>query len=106
MLKLNLALDSDRTILSNTLGEISTFEFQNDRPLLSSIAIYKQTNDHGFGFYGLCEDLKIGKAKELQERLYGFTQMEDCKIYWNNKSNYDNFYVNYSPFLGPLLVFS
>lgn len=92
MLNLNLALDFDRTILSNALGEISTFEFQNGRPLLSSIAIYKQTNDHGFGFYSLCEELKIGKAKELKERLYGFTQMEDCKKYWNNKFNYDNFY--------------
>ena len=37
-LNLDLALDKDRLILSKTLGEISAFEHENGRPLISSIA--------------------------------------------------------------------
>jgi hypothetical protein len=92
ILNLNLDLDSDRGILSKTLGDISTFEFEKGRPLISSIAIYKQKNDHGYGFYDLCQDLKIGKAKALQDKLYGFTEMERSKTYWLDKSHYANFY--------------
>lgn len=92
ILNLNLALDSDRHILSKTLGEISTFEHENDRPLISSIAIYKQKNDHGFGFYNLCQELGIGKASKLSKELYGFTQMEFCKQFWKKPENYKAYY--------------
>jgi len=95
--KLNLDLSSisDRNSLSKTLGEISAFEHENGRPLISSMAIYKDnsTNDyHGIGFYNVCEELGIGKAKNLQERFYAFTQMEMCKDFWQDKRNYENFY--------------
>ena len=90
-LNLNLSLDSDRHILSTTLGEISAYEHKFDRPLISSIAIYKQKNDHGFGFYNLCEELGIGKAVKLSKELYGFTQLEACKQFWRKPENYDAF---------------
>ena len=93
MLGLNLALDPDRHILSKTLGEISAFEYNNDRPLISSIAIYKQKNDHGYGFYNLCEELKIGKASHLSEQLFGFTQIEECKRFWKKPENYKAYYT-------------
>nr|WP_315224517.1 DUF3883 domain-containing protein [uncultured Flavobacterium sp.] len=92
ILNLNLGLDSDRHILSKTLGEISVFEFENERPLISAIAIYKQKNDHGYGFYNLCEELKIGKAKQLHEMLFGFTQIEECKRFWKKPENYNAYY--------------
>ena len=92
ILKLDLEKESDRNILSKTLGDISAFEFEQKRPLLSAIAIYKQTNDHGYGFYELCESLKIGKAKALHEKLYGFTQIEKCKEYWQDKFHFDTAY--------------
>ena len=91
-LSLNLGLESDRHILSKTLGEISAYEYENKRPLISSIAIYKQKNDHGYGFYNLCEELKIGKASKLSKQLYGFTQIEECKKFWNKPENYDAYY--------------
>lgn len=91
MLELNLALDSERHILSKTLGEISTYEYENERPLISSIAIYKQKNDHGYGFYILCEELGIGKASKLSRELYGFTQIEECKQFWKKPGNYNAF---------------
>jgi len=90
-LGLNLSLDSDRYILSKTLGDISTLEYENGRPLISSIAIYKQKNDHGYGFYSLCEELGIGNASKLENELYGFTQMGKCKEFWQKEENYQAF---------------
>ncbi len=91
MLKLDLKLESHRQILSRTLGEISAYEHENVRPLISSIAIYKQKNDHGYGFYSLCEELGIGKANKLSQKLYGFTQIEECKLFWQKAENYNAF---------------
>ncbi len=91
MLGLDLGLESQRQILSKTLGEISAFEYEQDRPLISSIAIYKQKNDHGYDFYNLCEELGIGKASKLSKELFGFTQIKACKHFWQNKENYNAF---------------
>lgn len=91
-LNLNLNSENDRNILSSTLGEISAFEHENGRPLTSSIAIYKTANDHGNGFYNLCEDLGIGKSAKLKQEFYGFTQIELSKNYWNTEYNFQQFY--------------
>ena len=91
ILGLDLGLESQRQILSKTLGEISAFEHEHDRPLISSIAIYKQKNDHGYGFYNLCEELGIVKATKLSKELYGFTQIEECKRFWQKPENYKAF---------------
>ncbi|MCL1690088.1 hypothetical protein CMU59_09625 [Elizabethkingia anophelis] len=91
-LNLNLSLDKDRSILSKTLGEISTYEFQNERPLISAIAIYKKDNDHGNGFYSLCEDLGIGTIKKLREQYFGFTALEKAKDFWQNDDLYNQYY--------------
>lgn len=50
MLGLDLGEPADRLVLSKTLGEISAYEYRNERPLVSAIAIYKQKNDHGVVF--------------------------------------------------------
>ena len=91
ILGLDLSLVSERQILSKTLGEISAYEYEQGRPLISSFAIYKQKNDHGYGFYSLCEELGIGKASKLSKELYGFTQMEECKRFWQKPENYNAF---------------
>lgn len=96
-INLNLALDKDRLILSKTLGEISAYEFKNGRPLISSIAIYKTANDHGNGFYNLCEELGIGKASKLKKEFYGFTELEKSKKFWKNDFNYQEFYDLQNP---------
>jgi len=93
ILGLNLALESDRYVLRKTLGEISTFEHKHGRPLVSSIAIYKGKNDHGNGFYTLCEELGIGKAGKLSKEFYGFTQIEECKRFWKKPENYNAFAI-------------
>lgn len=73
ILSMDLGLESHRQILNKTLGEISAFDHGHSRPLISSIAIYKHKNDHGHGFYNLCEELGIGKASKLSKELYAFT---------------------------------
>lgn len=93
LLGLDLGLESHRQILSKTLGEISAFEYEQGRPLISSIAIYKTKNDHGYGFYNLCEELEIGKASKLSKQLYGFTQIDECKRFWRKPENYSAFAI-------------
>lgn len=96
-LKLDLALDKDRNILSRTLGEISAYEYENERPLISAITIYKIGNDHGPGFYKLCEELGIGKASTLRRKLFGFTAMENSKKFWQDEFNRQQFYELKTP---------
>ncbi len=91
LLNLDLSSFLDRERLSITLGEISEFEYKNKRPLLSSMAIYKQTGDHGNGFYNICEDLGIGKASELKKNFFAVTQMNECIEFWQKKEKYQKF---------------
>lgn len=91
-LNLNLSIQKDRDILSSILGEISSFEDKNNRPLLSSMAIYKATNEHGYGFYEICEQLGKGKATNLKTKLYGFEQQGLCRTFWRNEDNFNKFY--------------
>ena len=91
-LSLNLELEKDRNILSKTLADISAFEHEKGRPLISSIAIYKIANDHGNGFYNLCEHLGLGKSTKLKDEFYGFTQLELSKKFWRIDYNYQEFY--------------
>jgi hypothetical protein len=94
ILGLDLSQLDHRLILSDELAEISTYEYQNHRPLLSSAAIYKKNNDHGPGFYTLCEKLGIGTAKSLQKQSFGFKAFELCKEYWQKDENYNAFANN------------
>lgn len=91
-LKLDLSLNKDRNLLSDTLRDISTYEYENGRPLLSSIAIYKKENDHGGGFYKLCEDLGIGDSKKLKKEYFGFNELEKAKVFWKNEDFYQKYY--------------
>ncbi|NVK65164.1 MAG: DUF3883 domain-containing protein [Flavobacteriales bacterium] len=92
IIDLDLSLLSDRELLSKTLGEISAYEYENGRPLISSVAIYKTANDHGNGFYKLCEELGIGSSSALRKEYYGFSELEKSKIFWKDEFNYEQFY--------------
>ncbi len=92
--KLNLDLENPahRDQLTIVLRDIAVYEHEHDRPLVTAIAIYKQKNDHGYGFYKLCETLGIGKASDLNASLYGFTQLEESKKFWGDADNYKAHY--------------
>ncbi len=94
-LNIDITTESGRKQLKDVLGEVSAFEHNQPipRPLISSLAIYKDKNknDHGDGFYKLAEQLGKGSFKKLKDDLYGFSEAERCRQYWNNDSNYENY---------------
>lgn len=95
--KLDINLNSEYGQLQFTLllSEVSEFEHLHKRPLISSMAIYKdpKKNDHGDGFYIVAEKLDKGKFKKLKEDLYGFTEAAACRKYWQDEDNYKKYAV-------------
>ncbi|OUJ69935.1 hypothetical protein [Hymenobacter crusticola] len=70
-----MSLAHHRNILAGVMGDISAYEYHADRPLLSVVAVLKNTYDHGKGLYALCEQLGIGEAQELARDLYGISRL-------------------------------
>jgi hypothetical protein len=78
-----------RSEIGRILGEISTYEYENDRPLLSSLVISKGDNYQGDGFYRLAEELGFGQWKKLKADLsFEIGQMNKCYEYWGKEVNY------------------
>jgi hypothetical protein len=93
-LSINLKSQGGRDQLSRLLGEVSEFENNNGRPLLSSMAIYKdeKKNDHGDGFYVIASRLKKKKFGQLKAQLFGFEEAEQCRRFWQNDRNYKKYF--------------
>jgi len=80
---------SDRTTLGKLLGEISTYEFNNGRPLLSALVLRSGDNYEGDGFYKLAEDLGFGNWKRLKkEGIFEIQEIKKCIDFWVNDVNY------------------
>lgn len=78
-----------RAEIGRILGEISTFEHNNNRPLISSLVIGKGDNYQGDGFYKLCEELGFGKWEKLKNDIaFEIGQMNACYEFWKNEQNY------------------
>ncbi len=94
-LNIDINTEYGRKQLSDVLGKVSEYENKQvpPRPLLSSLAIYKDKNrnDHGDGFYKIAEHLGKGKFKKLKEELYAFSEAEVCRRFWQQESNFTNF---------------
>ncbi|MCU0373594.1 MAG: hypothetical protein MUE56_10180 [Ignavibacteria bacterium] len=92
-LRLNLRSTTGQKKLNSVLDEVSEFENSAGRPLLSALAIYKdiRRNDHGDGFYYNAEKLGKGNARKLKRELFGFTEAESCRRFWQNDENYTQF---------------
>lgn len=77
-----------RSELGHMLGAISAFEHQNDRPLLSSVAVIKGSNMPSEGFYKLAEELGFGEWRKLKSEFWGVKEMQRAFDFWSkNKSN-------------------
>lgn len=94
-LDIDINIEYGRKQLSEVLGKVSEYENKQvpSRPLLSSLAIYKDQNrnDHGYGFYRIAEQLGIGKFNKLKDDLFGFTEAAKCRSFWQQDSNYKDF---------------
>lgn len=78
----------DRKVIGGILGEVSIFEYKNQRPLLSSLVVRSNDGEEGDGFYKLCEELGFGKAKKLKKNCFEYEQIRDCIDFWTNEGNY------------------
>jgi hypothetical protein len=71
-LGLDMSQSEDRNKIAKILGNISKYEYQNGRPLLSAIVLHKKTFDVGKGFFDMCQERGIycGTTKEQQEKMF------------------------------------
>ncbi|WP_343617344.1 DUF3883 domain-containing protein [Flavobacterium sp.] len=94
-LDIDITTDFGRKQLSDILGEVSEFENNQEksRPLLSSLAMYKDRNknDHGDGFYRIAEQLGKGSFVTLRKDLYAFSEAEECRKFWQVNDNYEKY---------------
>lgn len=88
----------DHHQLSKELADVSRYEDKQDRPLLSSMAIYapgtanrEKRGLHGNGFYDLAVELNKGNKKQLKEQFFGVEQMAACREFWRKEENYSRF---------------
>jgi hypothetical protein len=80
-----------RKILSDELYHISKFEHEQQRPLLSSMAMYSKFENHGPGFYELAEEFGFGKKGKLVEEFFAFEEMNRCQGFWLEEHNYKQY---------------
>jgi hypothetical protein len=81
-----------RAEIGKILGEISSYEHENDRPLLSALVLRANDDYEGDGFYKLADELGYGDWKKLKrEGIFEAMQIKECIEYWSNDSNYNKF---------------
>lgn len=81
-----------RAEIGRILGEISVFEHNNGRPLISSLVISKGDNYQGDGFYKLSEELGFGNWKKLKADIsFEIGQMNACYDFWKDNTNYSKY---------------
>jgi len=94
-LNIDTTTKDGRNQLSNVLGEVAAYENRQlePRPLVSALAIYKDKNknDHGDGFYKIAAKLGKGTFNNLKSDLFGFTEAERSRRFWQNEDNYLKF---------------
>jgi len=90
-LGLDMSSPADRSEIAELLGELSTYEHQNRRPLLTAIVIAKRTQTQGDGFFRLGEQLGFGNWNILKKNLFDTQQISLCFDFWSNEDNYNNF---------------
>lgn len=89
-LGLDFSLDHHRALIGEWLGDISRYEYERGRPLLSSLITHKFGNrEQGDGFYKLCEELFGTKWESLKaNKKWENGLIADCYTFWQNPENY------------------
>lgn len=82
----------DRLEIGSILGEISTYEYKNGRPLLSSLVL-SRSGEEGDGFYKLCEELGITSdwRKLKRDEFFTVQEINKCHNFWSDLSDYNKF---------------
>lgn len=93
-LDLNMAKKSDRSKITRILEKIATYEFLENRPILSVIIIGKASNIPGNRFYSILSDLGVLKRNPDQKEkiMFFIDQVNSVHNYWSTttKTIYEN----------------
>lgn len=79
---LDMSKQDDRNRIAQILGEISTFEHQNGRPMPSAVVIHKENNIPGQGFFTLANELGI--YKQRNDVLFFVNELRCVHDYWKH----------------------
>lgn len=90
-LRIDLSTPEGQEQLKQLLIEISTYENDHKRPMLTALAINKRANDPGPGFYELAERFGHGKKVELKRTEWGKEEADRVRTFWRNENNYQQF---------------
>jgi hypothetical protein len=86
---LDMENQADRTRMGEILGEISTFEHQNGRPMLSSLVVLAGIGYPGEGYFNLARHLGLHHGKGEFEDLDFFVQeVKRVHGYWSDKQEH------------------
>jgi len=81
----NLDMDSpaDRNKISEILGEISSYEHEHGRPMLSAVVIHKENNIPGKGFFTLARELDLYSGND--DWNFFISELRKVHEYWGKK---------------------
>ncbi|MFV5703072.1 hypothetical protein ACM55F_14465 [Flavobacterium sp. XS2P12] len=90
-LNLNFSDAFERKLIGECLGEVSVYEYERGRPVLSCLITHQNgLREQGDGFYKFCEDLYSEDWKTLKANKKWENQA-DCYEFWLKPDNYKNF---------------
>ena len=81
---LNLAQDRDRERFGKILSEISAYEHQHGRPLLSAVVLYGQGEELHPAFFQLARDLGLNQNGDDLE--FFINELRRVHEYWSKAS--------------------
>lgn len=98
-LGLEMQYDIHVDMMSTMLSNISSFELQEGRPLLSAVVINSNKEHQGDGFFKLCAE-KENELKQLlkcetlsptikQKLEFSKARIKDCYDFWSDKERLD-----------------
>lgn len=79
---LDMSRADHRDQMGEILGDISVYEHERDRPLLSAIVIRKDLNHPGTGFYELARNLGLHKGRD--DAKFFADEANRVFDYWTN----------------------
>jgi len=84
---LTMESETDRDEIARLLTEIALHEFQQGRPMLTSLIIHKgNDNTPGEGFFSIATDLGIysGSREQLERVTFWSNQVTEVHNHWQN----------------------
>lgn len=82
---LNMENPDDRNKIAHILGEISTFENTQGRPMLSALVVLAEYQYPGDGFFKLARELGLYHGhKDLENMEFFVQEAKKVYAYWKN----------------------